>query len=315
MKIAWRLAWVLYTVANTFAIAAEPYPARPVQVIIPFSTGGSVDGIGRHTATALSALLGQPMVVVNREGASGAIGFTLLANARPDGYTLGFGPTTPISIAPHMMKDIKYGVDSFDYICQVFENVFLIAVPRNSPYRTVADLMNAARATPGKLTYGHSGIGTVGHLSVANLFYRSKLDAVQVPYRASMLTDLLGGRLSFGALTVGQVAGRDDMRVLALFADQRVAAYPDVPTFAEINMPAMPPGLNGLYAPKGLPRDVFTKLQTACARATESEALRAAGLKLNVPILYLDAARFAQRAREDFRYKGELIRALNIRAE
>ena len=123
MKIAWRLAWVLYTVANTFAIAAEPYPARPVQVIIPFSTGGSVDGIGRHTATALSALLGQPMVVVNREGASGAIGFTLLANARPDGYTLGFGPTTPISIAPHMMKDIKYGVDSFDYICQVFERI------------------------------------------------------------------------------------------------------------------------------------------------------------------------------------------------
>ena len=138
---------------------------------------------------------------------------------------------------------------------------------------------------------------------------------MSVPYRTSMLTDLLSGRLSFGALTVGQVAGRDDLRVIALFSDKRVPAHPDVPTFAELNMPSMPPGLNGMYAPKGLPRDVFATLQRACARATESESLRAAGQRLNVPIIYLDAAAFAERARADFRYKGELIKALNIRAE
>ncbi len=315
MKRVIYAACALLFVLLSPAQAAESYPLRPVQIIVPWSNSGAVDAMGRYTASAMSAILGQHIVVVNREGASGTIGTTLLANARPDGYALGFGPTTPIAIAPHIMKDIKYGVESFEYICQVFENVFLIAVPRASPYRTIADLLAAAQASPGTLTYGHSGIGTVGHLSVANLFYRSKLEAISVPYRASMLTDLISGRLTFGALTVGQIAGRDDLRVIALFSDKRVAAHPDVPTFAELNMPSMPPGLNGVYAPKGLPRDVFTTLQRACARATESELLRSAGQRLNVPILYLDATAFAARAREDYRYKGELIKALGIRAE
>ena len=310
-----RIALLVATFWMPPAFAAEPFPVRPVQVIGPFASSGSVDAMARYTSAALSLLLGQQFIVVNREGASGTIGFTQLAHARPDGYTLGFGPTTPISIAPHMMKDIKYGAESFEYICQVFENVFLIAVPRESPFRSITDLVAAARASPGKLTYGNTGIGTVGHLSVANFLYRSGLDAVSVPYRTNFLPDLLSGRLSFGALTVAQIAGREDMRVLAVFADRRHPAHPDAPTFAELNMPSMPPGLNGLYAPKGTPREVLATLERACASVTESEPLRMAGQRLNAPILYLNGAAFSERAQTDFRYKGELIRALKITAE
>src|SRR5215471_775656 len=145
------------------------YPVRPVQVIVGFPAGGVVDVMARNLVAAAAAKFSQPFVVVNRDGASGTIGFGQLAGAQPDGYTLGAGPTTPISIAPHLMKSVKFGVDSFEYICQSFENVFTIAVPLDSPFRSIADMIAGARATPGKLSYGHSGVGTVPHLSVANL--------------------------------------------------------------------------------------------------------------------------------------------------
>ena len=160
-----KLKYVFFIALATFhaapACAQTLYPARPVQVIIGFPAGGNVDVMARVLVAAMGDDLRQQFVVVNRDGASGAIGFGLLANATPDGYTLGGGPTTPISIAPHLMKDLKYGVNSFEYICQSFENVFTIAVPAESPLRSINDLMTAARANPGKLTYGHAGVGTV----------------------------------------------------------------------------------------------------------------------------------------------------------
>src|SRR3954468_23051651 len=154
---------------GTAASTSSAWPARPVQVIVAFTAGGSVDVMARALVAAISAQLGQPFVVVNRDGATGTIGFGQLAASKPDGYTLGAGPTTPISTAPHLVKEAKYGVDSFEYICQSFENVFTSSLRPESPCRTVADLITAARASPGKLAYGHSGNGTVPHLSVSNL--------------------------------------------------------------------------------------------------------------------------------------------------
>src|SRR3954468_14981297 len=114
---------------GTAASTSSAWPARPVQVIVAFPAGGSVDVMARNLVAAISAALGQQFVVVNRDGAAGSIGFGQLAAARPDGYTLGAGPTTPIATAPYLIKNLKYGVDSFEYICQSFENVFTISVP------------------------------------------------------------------------------------------------------------------------------------------------------------------------------------------
>jgi tripartite-type tricarboxylate transporter receptor subunit TctC len=186
MKTFTLLVAVSAALTMTASVAADPaqptlsYPARPVQVIVGYSAGGNVDVMARNLAAAMGEQLRQQFVVVNRDGASGAIGFGLLANATPDGYTLGGGPTTPISIAPHLMKDLKYGVNSFEYICQSFENVFTVAVPAESPLRSIGDLIAAARANPGKLTWGHSGVGTVPHLSVANLAYRTSTDMIPI---------------------------------------------------------------------------------------------------------------------------------------
>ena len=152
------IACVLICAGAHSANAQTGYPSRPIQVIVAFTAGSSVDVMARNLVMALAAQLGQPLVVVNRDGMSGTIGFGVLANARPDGYTLGAGPTTPISIAPHLLSDVKYGVESFEYICQSFENVFTISVPLDSPFRSMTELVAAARANPGKLNYGYSGI-------------------------------------------------------------------------------------------------------------------------------------------------------------
>lgn len=296
--------------------SAQNWPARPVQAIVGFSAGGTVDVMARALAAAMSSQLGQSISVTNREGAAGTIGFAQVAQAPPDGYLLAAGPTTPISIAPHLMKNLQFNVESFEYVCQSFENVFTVAVGLNSPYRSAADLIAAARANPGKLTYGHSGVGTVPHLSVANLAYRSGVDMTAVAYKGEnpMLPDVISGRLDFGASSVGITIGQK-LRVLAVFADSRHPSFPDAPTFAELGMPSMPPGLNGLFAPKGTPRAVMATLERACEQAVSSDAFRAVASRLNQRVAYLPGAAFAERAASDYRYKGELIRALNIRAE
>lgn len=298
------------------ASAQTAYPQRPVQVLVAYSAGGSVDVMARNLVAVLSTQLNQPFVIVNRDGASGTIGFGQLASAPPDGYTLGAGPTTPMSIAPHLLRNIKYGVDSFEYICQSFENVFTIAVPLDSAFRSVTEIIAAARANPGKLSFGHSGVGTVPHLSVANLIYRSGIDVPGIPYRgeASMFVDLIAGRVPFGSPSVALAVGQK-VRVLAVFADSRHPAFPEAPTFAELGMPSMPPGFNGLFAPKGTPKEILAVLERACERAVQTEAFRSVAQRLSQRIAYLNSAAFAERALTDYRYKGEVIRALDIKVE
>jgi tripartite-type tricarboxylate transporter receptor subunit TctC len=312
-----RLAMLAIALAVSHSAAAQSaYPARAIQVIVAFPAGGSVDVMARNLAAVMSAALGQQFVIVNRDGASGTIGFTQVATAKPDGYTLGAGPTTPIATATHLIPNLQYGVDSFEYICQTFENVFTLAVRPESPFRSINELVAAARAQPGKLAYGHSGNGTVPHLAVANFAYRLRLDIMPIAYRGetAALPDVLSGRVDFGAPSVAVTVGQK-LRILAVFADQRHPAYPDAPTFAELDMPSMPPGLNGLYAPKGTPPEILALLERSCEEATRTEAFRGAAHKLHQPVVYLNRAAFTARARADYRYKGELIRAIGLKAD
>src|SRR3981081_1976202 len=173
----WKGALVAAIVLVLMALEtnAQKWPARPIEMIIPFPAGSGMDVIGRAVASALAEQSGQQVVVNNRDGASGTIGFNALAAATPDGSTIAFGPTTPIANAPYLVKGGRYRVDSFDYVCQIFENVFTIAVKADSKFITAQDLLAAAAATPAALTYGHSGIGSIPHLSVENLADSLKL--------------------------------------------------------------------------------------------------------------------------------------------
>ena len=206
-----RLAVAVLLALLASTANAQSWPTRPIEMIIPFPAGGGVDVIGRSVASALSEQLGQQVVVNNRDGASGTIGFNALAAAAPDGNTIGFGPTTPIANAPYLVKGVRYQVDSFDYICQVFENVFTIAVAPQSKFKSVQELIAAARENPGKLTYGHAGNGTIPHLAVENFAdaLKLKFQPCRSAATAPMLPTLLKGDIDFGASAVSTIHGQN----------------------------------------------------------------------------------------------------------
>src|SRR5262245_21173216 len=293
------------------AAGAQNWPTRQVEMIIPFPAGSGVDVIGRAVASALGAETRQTVVVVNRDGAAGTIGFGALAAAAPDGHTIGFGPATPIANAPYLVKGVRYGVDSFSYVCQIFENVFTIALGPQSKLGSARELFAAAAREPGKLTYGHAGTGTIPHLSVANLADALKVKFQSVPFRgdAPLIPGLLRGEVDFGAPAVSTIRPQPTIRPIGIFANERHPAYPDAPTAKELGVAtSVPPGHNGLFAPKGVMPAVHAALERACVVAIASDVVRQTIANTGQTIKYLNGADFRTQTAADYTFKGELIR-------
>jgi tripartite-type tricarboxylate transporter receptor subunit TctC len=299
--------------------AAQSWPgSRPIEVIIPFPAGGGVDAVGRAVVEALGEALRARVVAVNRDGPAGSIGFAALAAAPPDGHVLGFGPTTPITGARHMMRGVRYDVASFDYICQVFENVMSIAVAPGSRFRTAEELFAAARTAREPLTYGHAGVGSVPYLAIEHLAAGFGLRVAQVTFRGDgpMLPALLRGDLDFGAPAVSSIRGRE-FRPLAVFSDRRHPAFPEVPTVRELGVTGemVPPGLNGLYGPRGLPASVRDRLREVCRTIVDSPVVRRTMETTGQVPAYLDGPEFACTTAEDNAFKARLIRRLGVSVE
>jgi tripartite-type tricarboxylate transporter receptor subunit TctC len=313
------LLGVAFALASPGGISAQQkWPARNIDVIIPFSPGSGVDLIGRATATALSELLGQTTVVINRDGASGTLGFGVVAAAAPDGHTLAFGPTTPIANAPYLVKGVRYNVESFDYICQIFENVFSISVGPQSKIQSAQELIALAREKPGAVTYGHAGLGSIPYLSAENFADSLKLKLQQVPFRGDgpVVPALLSGQVDIGSVGISSIRGNDRIRPLVVFADERHPAYPNVPTAKEVGVAtSVPPGHNGLYAPKGVPAPVRATLERSCADGLKHEALMRAINTTGMTVKYLNSAQFHAQTAADYKFKGELIQRLGLKAD
>lgn len=294
---------------------AADYPTKPVQIIVSWAAGGSIDTMARGFALAMSGELGQTVVVANRDGASGMIGTSATIAAAADGYTLNFGPITPISNALHLMKDPPYGVESLEYVCQVFENRFAVAVPENSPYKTIEDLFSAMKASPGKLSYGHLGAGSITHLSLETAIQGQNFEVTGVPYRGEnpMFNDLQTARLDFGIVTVGNTLSQSrPVRMLAVISDRRHPEMPEVPTLKERGLPSLQPALVGLMAPKGTPEPVLDKLEAACERAVKHEAMQRAVNALRDEVAFKDRKTFTASVHGDYEAKAELVKRLGI---
>ena len=298
------------------ARAQEVYPSKPVTVIVPFQAGQGVDIMARALAVELARITGQAFPVVNREGAAATIGFAALANAKPDGYTISISPNTPLTVAPHLIKSVTYTYDAFIPVCQSFENVMAVFVGPGSPHRTLKELITAAQAQPGKVNWATTGVGSVPHLSGAALMQSAKLEATHVPFRGEpqILQQLLSNEITFAAASVSGMAGKG-VRPLAVFAEQRHSAFPDVPTLAELGYPAGVPGLNGVFAPKGTPEPVLVVMEKACADATASEGFRTSAARLHQRVAYLGRRDFDRRLRNDYDEKARLIKSLNLQPE
>jgi tripartite-type tricarboxylate transporter receptor subunit TctC len=296
--------------------AQEAFPNKPVQLVMPFGAGGS-DAMFRAFAASMSNVMGQQFVVINREGASGRIGTAAVAAARPDGYTLLVGPTTPITNLPWTMKDLPYQFESFDFVCQVFVNAFTLTVRNQSPHRTLKDILDAAKANPGKLNYGHAGIFTGPHINMETLSKQAGVKVQGIPYKgdAGMIVALLGGELDFSIHSTGAISTRSDVRPIAVFWDRRHPAIPDVPSVTELGYPSSPPGYQGVFAPKGTPRAVLDALEKGCESATRDEALKSHATRQGVPVVFLKGSDFAKLARADHELKGRIHKELGLKAE
>ena len=295
------------------AAQAQSYPSKNVEVILPYAAGGGVDAMARAFAREAARIAGGNWIVVNRDGAGGLVGFTALSRAAPDGYTLAFSPASPMVNSPFVMKEMPFKNEQIEPLCQIFENVFSIAVKQDSPIKSMQDLVARAKAEPGKLSYGHAGAGSVPHMSVGALEKSLGVKFNPIAYRGDgpMLPQLLGGELDFGAPALSSIAGKN-LRVLAVLSDKRSPAAPDAPTITQLGYPAVTPGLNGLYAPVGMPKALVEQLQGICQKVVESDGFAKAAQGLQQVPAYLPAAQFKARLERTYKTNAELVPDLKL---
>lgn len=310
-----RLIAAAFALCSLLALAnAAAQGTGPIQIVVPAAPGGAPDVLARAFSEAMAQALGQSVIVVNREGAGNVIGVSAVAAAAPDGRTLGFSPVGAITTQTHVRKDLAYGIDSFDYLCQAYELHIALAVRAESGIRSLADLLAQARAQPGKLSIGTSGAGTVPHLSLALIEETTGVRFNHVPFKGDgpSMASLLGGHIDAGLYGIGVTAGRP-VRSLAVLAPRRLGTHPDIPTAAESGAAVSKRGLGGLYAPRGLPPAVRTGLEKACAVAIDSSAYRTASEKLRIEPAYQPGTAFAEQIRKDYAEDGRLIAKLGLK--
>jgi tripartite-type tricarboxylate transporter receptor subunit TctC len=251
--------------AGTAIGHAEEWPTHPVKVVVPYGPGGIADVFGRITADRLSKAFGKPFVVESRAGAGGAIGTEYVVRSPPDGYTLYFAGGGQFSVVPLMQKLSYDPVKDLTPISMVTLNGMAFAVNNDLPVRSIREFIDYARANPGKINYGATGLGASSHLAPAAFAAREHLDMVVVPYTATppSIVALINGTIQvfFGNVSdiIGSVLG-GKVRLLAFSTDKRLPQFPDIPTVAETVPKFVMTGWNGYFAPAGTPRPIVDRL-------------------------------------------------------
>lgn len=254
---------------------AQPYPTKPIKVISPWVAGGPAEALGRVVTTKMSAALGQPIVIESKGGANGEIGTAEVARAAPDGYTILLSHLGPTAISPALKKTLPYDpVKDFEPISQVVAGPTLLVVRNDLPVKSVKELVEYAKANPGKLAYGSVGIGSTTHLAGEMLNMTAGIEAIHVPYKGStpILVDLMGGRLAFAFVGISgslSQARAGQIRAIAISTLKRSASAPDIPAVAE-TLPGFE--LNswyGMMAPAGTPKPIVARLNQELVRALQ----------------------------------------------
>jgi tripartite-type tricarboxylate transporter receptor subunit TctC len=293
--------------------AAQSFPDHIIEMIVPSTPGSSADILGRILADSMGSQLGQRFVVFNKPGGSSILGTAEVARAKPDGYTLMHGAAFSITVQPLTERQTGYTAESFTPICQTFKNDQVI-VARPNTYNSVADLIAAAKAKTGGLNYGSPGLGTVPHLSMAEVSQVSKVEFNHVPFKgpAEAIQMALAGQIDFSVVPL-TAAASSGLVMPALFAEKRNSSIPDVPTVKEQGFDVAPLSIGGLLGPAGLPADVKGKLENACKVAMQSEAFqRIVKATFQPSDFSADSAGFAANLNKDVADKRRLLTALGM---
>ncbi|EJO33023.1 Bug family tripartite tricarboxylate transporter substrate binding protein [Achromobacter marplatensis] len=261
------------------AVHAQSYPERPIKLVVPWPPGGATDALGRLLAQRLTERLGQTVIVDNKAGAGGNIGTAAFVREKADGYTLLMATSSTNAANPHLYSRLGFdAAKDFAPVAFVAEIPNILEVPKQSPFKSVADLVAAAKAEPGKLNYGSGGVGSSQHLAGAMFKYLTGADVLHIPYKGSgpAVSDLLAGQvdmmLDTGSLAQVQAGA---LRALAVASRQRLPALPDVPTFDEAGVPKMyASAWYGIVAPAGTPADVVQRLNKEVNAVTSTPEVK-----------------------------------------
>lgn len=306
-----RLVLALTAICALFAQPANAqYPDKPITLIVPWAPGGSTDQTARVLAKAAEAYLGQPIVVVNRPGASTTIGMAELAKAKPDGYTIGTLSSTGYLVQLQGRQLSFDPINDFSYISYYGDNLIGIAVLEDSPYKKLSELLAFGKTNPGKLKYGTAGVGTTQHLTIEALQRDSGAKFVHVPQQGSAASApaLLGNHVDFIMETSvwAPFIESKQMRLLAVSAVKRSEVYPDVPTFSELGFKSLR-SVQAIIAPKDLPEDIRAKLESAFRKALGDKAFQETMRKLAMQVVDLPGADVKKLVESEYALAKELI--------
>jgi tripartite-type tricarboxylate transporter receptor subunit TctC len=302
------------------AIAQETFPNRPITLVVPFPPGGMADLSARPLAAALEKQLKQPVVVLNRPGAAGATGIQYVATQKADGYTL---MVTLVSFSTIPEVDAIFGRkpaytrDQFEPIALLAADPPVLAVGASTPWKTLKELVDDAKARPGAILYSHSGLYGPSHLPMEMFLHAAGIKMRQVPAVGGgpAMTMVLGGNAQMWASPPGMAvphveAGK--LRILASWGAKRHPAFPNVPTLKELGYDVENYVWSGLFAPKGVPAPVMATIQKSVAQAVKAPEFTDAMEKIRVPIAYLDSANFSAFIERDAKMLTEAIRKIGV---
>ena len=320
MKIRAALAALLLAAATALPAQAQPYPNRPIKLIVPFPPGGPVDVMARVVVQRLAIGLGQ-VIIDNRPGAGGTLGSRAAAMAEPDGYTLLFGSSTTLAAGPSLYPNLGYDpVKSFVPVGMISSVPFVLAISPHIPARTLAELVAYAKANPGKVNFG-APTGTLPHLTGEMLKMRTGIDIVHIPYKgaATAITDVLSGQMDMAFEPISVMVGhvREGTVIpLVVTGATRSPELPDVPTMIESGYPGfVSMSWTGIVAPAGTPPEVVAKLNRAVIDSFRSEEARESLARLGAEPNFGTPESFGAMIAAEIPKWAETVRAAGVRLD
>ena len=304
------------------SLAQSNYPNKPINFIVPYGAGGGADSRSRQIAQKMSVILSQPIIVDNKPGAGGNIGTEFISRAAPDGYTIGMGNFAPMAVNKTLFGNLRYDPESdLTPIVLVEKGPLVLVVNPASPYKTVKEIVDAAKAKPGELTFSSGGIGGSHQLS-AELFKQSAgIDMIHVPYKSGSagLTDLMAGNVTmmFDQMYSAMPSIKaEKLRAIAITSKKRSPLLPNIPSFAEVGYPKVEVlNWQGLIAPKGTPKVIIDKLNAAANEALKDPQLRELMLSQGNEIGGGTPADFATLIKSESAKWSTVVKTANIKPE
>lgn len=321
-RITQRLACLLALAAPLHALSADTYPSRPIRFVVPFAPSGSSDTITRLLGPRLAEQLGQQVVLDNRSGGNGAIGTQIVAQALPDGHTIGLCYIATLATNPAISGDVGYDpIKDFAPITQLTSSANVVAIHPSVGANTIKDFITLAKAKPGQINYSSGGVGTIGHLSAELLQHAAGVKLNHIVYKGSgqAVIDLLGGHVGTmfsGMAAVQGHARAGKVKLLAVTGKERMAIAPDVPTIAEsgyANFDAV--GWFGVIAPARVPKPIISRLNSEIIKATQAREVKERLMAIGFDVVTSSPENFSRYIQSEVTLWRDLAKQMGLRTK